>query len=497
MYNAGMRPAFPLCVSALAIMVLNGCGPDPAPDIGAIGRIFDPIIGGTLDTSTPQNDAVLMITFPVDSTHFAACTGTLIAPNVVLTARHCVSNTNDTVACNNTDVKSDIPASGFEIFKGVAPNTRGTPIATVKQVYHDGSKNLCGHDLAILVTNERIASSVAVPKKVRVTTRPKVNELFKSVGYGLTNPDAATSSGKRYYRENVKVLGAASGTSSRDFTGTESICSGDSGGPALSANDAVFGVTSRGPQGCTNIVGYNTNVWTSTDVYKALIDQAVSEAGSSYTGEDGTVYPSGTSEPPDAGPSDPADAGQPDVVAPDPEEDAGPEAEPSAPGDNNLDQPCAGESDTCPGELVCRANFGSFTCVPRCSAANPQCPDHYDCAINSGVCVKASSCGPDDNCAPGLVCVEDRQAKYCTPYCGPNGSCPMGYNCQNAGGVGVCARTDLTGDVRASVSCATGSATPSSPSSSSVRSSSWASPKASWLLVGLAALVAAARRRKN
>lgn len=46
-----------------------------------------------------------------------ACSGTLIAPNLVLTARHCVSNLSETGECGI--VTSDYPAASFRIAVGV------------------------------------------------------------------------------------------------------------------------------------------------------------------------------------------------------------------------------------------------------------------------------------------------------------------------------------------------------------------------------------------
>ncbi|HQK16168.1 MAG TPA: S1 family peptidase, partial [Polyangiaceae bacterium] len=285
-----MRPLHPLapCISALFIFAL-GCGQSSGEPFSEVTeQRFDPIIGGVKDTSSPANDAVVMLYITSDPSNpnagKGACTGTLIAPNVVLTARHCVSETKPTVSCYN-DVISDYPANWIYILKGVEPDTIYT---WGKQVFRDTSKSLCGHDLALIVTNSPMTTMI--PKKVRVKNGPSVGETFKAVGYGLTNPNDDYSAGVRYYRNGVKVTGFTWGTGDRDFDGTVSICQGDSGGPALSSSDAVFGVTSRGG-GCYE----NNNVWTRTDVYKSLIDQAMAAANASYTGEDGTKYGSGGS----------------------------------------------------------------------------------------------------------------------------------------------------------------------------------------------------------
>ena len=55
-----------------------------------IGTSADPIIKGK--DSTSDQDAVVLIVKLDFKSGIGACTGTLIAPNLVLTARHCVSN---------------------------------------------------------------------------------------------------------------------------------------------------------------------------------------------------------------------------------------------------------------------------------------------------------------------------------------------------------------------------------------------------------------------
>jgi len=277
------------CISALLVLAA-GCGQetdDSSPEVTE--QRFDPIVGGTKDTSTAANDAVVMvyITSNVNDPYAGkgACTGTVIAPNVVITARHCVAQTQPTVSCYN-DIISNYPASWIYILKGVEPNVIYT---SAKQIFHDGSSSLCGHDVALIVTNSSMPSTAVIPKKVRVKNGPYAGETFKAVGYGLTNPNDEESSGVRYYRNGVQVLGYTWGTGDRDFDGTVSICSGDSGGPALSSQGAVFGITSRGG-GCYN----DDNVWTRTDIYKSLIDQAMAAANSSTERTITPVAPSST-----------------------------------------------------------------------------------------------------------------------------------------------------------------------------------------------------------
>jgi secreted trypsin-like serine protease len=78
------------------------------------------IVGGA--TSTTAQDAAIMI---VTNGQFG-CTGTLITPNLVLTARHCVAaEIDETSPCG--PAKSDLPVSAFASLRrgtSAAPTSR-------------------------------------------------------------------------------------------------------------------------------------------------------------------------------------------------------------------------------------------------------------------------------------------------------------------------------------------------------------------------------------
>ena len=101
--------------AALAAAALAGCGGpvgDGADGVDGIGRAAHPIIGGTLDEDT---SGVVGLALDLGARVAGHCSGTLIAPNLVLTARHCVALTEEAdaegvVECDNATFRNPFPA---------------------------------------------------------------------------------------------------------------------------------------------------------------------------------------------------------------------------------------------------------------------------------------------------------------------------------------------------------------------------------------------------
>src|SRR5262245_48516117 len=152
--------------------LLVGCSDvKPAPTV--ISQTV-PLIGGEPDTATRG-----VIGLIVEST--SGCTGSLIAPNLVLTARHCVasiSDPNGTVRCGVTTFGQSFPAGDFIVTPD--DNIRnGLPAGSrypVTRVVTTPGNGICGNDIALLELASNIASSVAPALVPRVDTPVAGNE---------------------------------------------------------------------------------------------------------------------------------------------------------------------------------------------------------------------------------------------------------------------------------------------------------------------------------
>src|SRR5690349_15848653 len=84
-----MRRTLLLAVAPLCFALPACSGADSASD-DAVAATFEPIVGGVPATDYPEA-ALLNIDVPANGGSYSACSATVIAPRVVLTAGHCVT----------------------------------------------------------------------------------------------------------------------------------------------------------------------------------------------------------------------------------------------------------------------------------------------------------------------------------------------------------------------------------------------------------------------
>jgi secreted trypsin-like serine protease len=188
------------------------------------------------------------------------CTGTLVAPNVVLTAKHCALDYNmNRVFLNGSDVTEP----------------EGAEIIDVKEAHPHPDANV---DLLVLVLEK---PSTVKPRAIAKNVLVKPENAIV-VGFGRTNPSGTKGFGtKRKATVPVMTLDcndAESGTKYGCRPGIELVaghrglkrdtCKGDSGGPLYIEDDEgnvlLLGVTSRGVQGAGKRCG-NGGIYVRAD----------------------------------------------------------------------------------------------------------------------------------------------------------------------------------------------------------------------------------------
>jgi MYXO-CTERM domain-containing protein len=291
-----------LFLFSAAALTSVACASAPEEGASTYGQSRGAIIKG--EASTQEQDAVVLVVHTDRQTSFGQCTGALIAPNLVLTARHCVSSISDTAfgcKADGTPIGaggrpgSTLRANEFYIFAGADRPYGGRQQrkanAKGAKVFHDNAKTLCGHDLALILLDQDIPDVPILP--LRLEELPKPGETFTAVGWGIT--DRTQNPATRMQRSGieVKMVGPFEGSFDEaplpvnDFRVGESICSGDSGGPGIAEETgAILGVVSRGGNGSEaedpvdHCIGSSTqNEYTAVAPFKDLILQAFEESG--------------------------------------------------------------------------------------------------------------------------------------------------------------------------------------------------------------------------
>jgi Trypsin len=205
-----------------------GCG-GAATGTSPDDTVEQPIQGGARDTGDP---AVGLVWF----TGGGFCSGSLIAPDVVLTAGHCVE---DPVASFYTG------AGEAATSVGALPLGKLTKHSVIDQIAYPSyrSENSCPNttfDVGLLRLSKPIAG---VTPLALGTSPPKAGASCRAVGYGVHDDGTeVTAEQKRRATESVEKVAR---TAILVDEGTGIVDHGDSGGPLL-CDSRIAGTTSCG-----------------------------------------------------------------------------------------------------------------------------------------------------------------------------------------------------------------------------------------------------------
>jgi hypothetical protein len=265
-------------VVALVMTACSGTGEEPSRAVASA------IVGGA--TSGVEDDAVVQLLARSNGLT-TVCSATAVAPQLVVTAAHCVSDVvPGNVRCTPAGeldppdgpgrFLSRLEPSAIEIHLGSQPDRAAAAIGT--KVLTTDTTTICRNDLAFVVL-DRPLSKLA---HVRLDGSITIGDRVSVVGYGVTE-DPTRLGRHRVGDVRVEAVGptrasdAASGALPRTFVLGPSVCGGDSGGPALNAGGAVVGVSSLTFGECTTPTV--RNFFTSLPEFADLARRAFDAAG--------------------------------------------------------------------------------------------------------------------------------------------------------------------------------------------------------------------------
>jgi MYXO-CTERM domain-containing protein len=295
---------FAVSVPLFAVASLLACSsPAPTTDSAAehVGVASSAVIKGTPSDKT-QDDVLLLIHYDPTQQGVESCSGTLLSDRVLLTARHCVADTDESAACDITGapisqgvVRGNHPANTLYAFIGQNRpdfnNPNIVPDGIGATVLDDGGTNLCNHDIAIVILKNPIPNAKIA--QLRLDSPVKKGEFVTAVGWGVT--DTTPEPNVRQQRTGIQVQGIGPDDTQalplppNEFEVGESICSGDSGGPAFAkTTNAIVGIVSRGGNatqpdpnnpaaGCVGVDA--ENIYTKVAPFKTFITNALAMVG--------------------------------------------------------------------------------------------------------------------------------------------------------------------------------------------------------------------------
>ena len=248
-----------LLFASLALVV-GAC----AAEVDPVSRSDEAIVNGSRETGYPEVVAVYWST--PGTMAGGLCSGTVIGPYAVLTAKHCVFRDRAGGGDEAVPPAEMIVIVGHDVnsMSGVTSAHRVLEVRTTpgSNIDYDVEN---GNDIAIVLLD----AAIPVTPRGTATSGPFTDDALTIVGFGRTSSGSDASGVK--YRGVTRTERVGTLLFETDGTGMAWTCQGDSGGPAIDPSGNVTGITSFGFGDCVYPLSYFTRV----AGHRGLIDAAL------------------------------------------------------------------------------------------------------------------------------------------------------------------------------------------------------------------------------